>query len=170
MQIAQSRFGEDVLVEGEKQMTQVLCLSVSQPSVFKRPVHVFLPVSEMLSSTDINFDRRVYVSLRLLRGHRDDYILNSSFEQSNGYSKASQAPSPMGDGHRHFRTNSDSSIRDILLHIRPDRLVIEEDIYPSSHSQCVSTCTRFAVLPTEFLMCDPTRGRGSKESLGQYGE
>ena len=65
----------------------------------------------------------------------------------------------------------DSSILDILLHISMGRLVIEEDICPSSHSQCVLlTCTRFAVLPTEFLMCDPTHGRGSKESLGQYGE
>ena len=80
VQIAQSRYTEDVLVEGEKQTTQALCSSESQSPVFNRPEHVFLPVPEVFSSADVNFDRWIYVSLRLLRGHRDDYIFNSSFE------------------------------------------------------------------------------------------
>ena len=66
--------------------------------------------------------------------------------------------------------DSDCFVLGIQLHVRPGRLLIEEDIHPSSHSQRVLTCTRFVVCSTEFPMCDPARGQSSKESLGQYGD
>ena len=44
MKIAQSRVDEDVLAVGDKQMTEALYSSESQPPVFNNPEHDFIPV------------------------------------------------------------------------------------------------------------------------------
>ena len=101
MQIAQSRVDEDLLAVGEKQMTEALYSSESQPPVFNNPEHDFLPVpGEHTQSCDLWIYYISIVALAL-----GGCIFSSSYGKSDEYSKASQALSRMGDGHIHFKTN-----------------------------------------------------------------
>ena len=97
MQIAQIEVVEDVLVVGEKQTTEALCSSESQPLMVKRPEHVYFQVPELSSSADVKL---LTVGIVYYRD-RCVGIEVATFE----YSKASQVPSLMGNGHRHFRAN-----------------------------------------------------------------